>query len=484
MERLSLSTFPTPAIDRGQLGSGIVHLGVGAFHRAHQAVLTEDAMLATGDTRWGITGVTQRSRTVVEQLGPQDGLFTLSQRGAGSGLLRVVSSLRDIIPGHERPQQVVDAISAATTTVVTLTVTEKGYRIDPRTRRLALHDAAIQQDLAGGPARTAIGQIARGLQGRLRTDTGPINIISCDNLPSNGALTRTLVRDFIAALPGGEADALDAWVRENVAFPDTMVDRMVPATTVADLDAVEQELGLRDEGAVIAEPFRQWVIEDQFVAARPAWERAGALLTADVLGWETAKLRLLNASHSLLAYLGLAAGLRTIADVVADDAFRTACSRMMIEDVLPTLDLPEGLDGRQYIETVLERFANPALGHTTAKVGNDGSQKLGPRLLATITAALAAGRPPRWAALAAAAWMHHVSTADVAELDDPLARSLKDSLPSSTNSASIVRALVNHLDIFTPELAADTTFTGLLTHWYSIIDKHGPEGLRKEITHG
>jgi fructuronate reductase len=461
-----------------------VHLGVGAFHRAHQAVLTEDAMWATGDTRWGITAVTQRSRTVIDQLGPQDGLFTLTRRGPGAGAMRVISSIREVLAGQDEPEQVIERIGAPGTTVVTMTVTEKGYRIDPRSGGLNLHDPQIQEDLAGAPARTAIGQITRGLQQRHRTGAGAINVVSCDNLPANGALTRTLVTDFIAALPSNEADPLHAWVEENVAFPDTMVDRMVPATTAADLDAVEQELGLRDEGAVVAEPFFQWVLEDRFAADRPRWEDAGALLTADVAGWEAAKLRLLNASHSLLAYLGLATGKSTIAEAVAEDAFHTACRRMMAEDVLPTLDLPAGLDGQQYTAKVLQRFANPALGHTTAKVGNDGSQKLGPRLLSTITEALAAGHPPRWAALAVAAWMHRVATAPANELDDPLAPQLKVSLPASAGAADVVQALLGRTEIFTPELAANTIFRDLLIDWYRIIDTHGLEGLRNEIHHG
>ncbi|MGQ1797401.1 mannitol dehydrogenase family protein [Kocuria oceani] len=461
-----------------------MHLGVGAFHRAHQAVLTEDAMLTAGDTRWGITGVTQRSRTVVDQLGPQDGLFTVTERGDGAAPLRVVSSIREVLPGHDEPEQVIQRIGAPATTVVTLTITEKGYRIDPRTGRLDLHDPQIRRDLAGAPARTAIGQIARGLQQRHRTGAGAINVISCDNLPANGVLTRTLVTDFIAALPSNESDLLHAWIQENVAFPDTMVDRMVPVTTSADLDAVEQELGLRDEGAVIAEPFFQWVLEDHFLADRPRWEDAGALLTTDVGGWEAAKLRLLNASHSLLAYLGLATGKRTIAEAVAEEAFHTACRRMMDEDVLPTLDLPKGLDGQEYTAKVLERFANPALGHTTTKVGNDGSQKLGPRLLSTITTALAAGHPPRWATLAVAAWMHRVATAPADELDDPLAPQLKASLPASAGAADVVQALLGRTEVFPPELAANTTFRDLLIDWYRIIDKHGLEGLRNEIHHG
>src|SRR5690606_5473043 len=209
-------------------------------------------------------------------------------------------------------------------------------------------------------------------------------VVSCDNLPGNGARTAALVADFAEALPGARGERLGAWVREHTAFPATMVDRMVPATTPADLDAVQAELGLRDEAAVVAEPYIQWVLQNRFAAPRPAWEKAGAHFTDDVRPWEEAKLRVLNAGHSLLAYLGLAGGHPTIAGAAADEVVAAALHGLLHEEVLPTLAPPEGLDPQAYAASVLRRFANPALGHTTAKVASDGSQKLGPRLLCTV----------------------------------------------------------------------------------------------------
>jgi fructuronate reductase len=441
-------------------------------------------MLATGASDWGIVGVTQRSDTVARQLTPQDGLFTVTERGTGAAPLRVVSSIVEAISGRDEPNAVVDRIAADSTQVVTLTVTEKGYRIDPHTGSLNLADEQVQADLAGNPPLTAIGQVTRGIQKRARTGGGPLTVVSCDNLPGNGELTGTLVRAFATALPENESVPLLAWLEDNVTFPSTMVDRMVPATTNADLDAVEHELGLRDEAAVIAEPFMQWVIEDNFAGDRPAWEQAGALFSNDVAAWEAAKLRLLNASHSLLAYLGLAAGMKTISDAVGEDAFRTACRLMLAEEALPTITLPDGLDGATYCAQILERFANPALGHTTAKVGSDGSQKIGLRLLTTIRANLDAGREPRWAALAVAAWMHHVAGTAVVDLNDPLAEELHAALPAERSAVTVVPALLSIRSIFDADLAANTTFADLLTHWYRLIDTDGLDGLRKEITHG
>ncbi|MDQ0634189.1 fructuronate reductase [Arthrobacter pascens] len=447
-------------------------------------MFTEDAMLATGDSDWGITGVTQRSDTVARQLVPQDGLFTVAERGSGAAPLRLVSSIVEAVSGRDHPETVVDRIAADSTQVVTLTVTEKGYRIDPHTGSLNLADEQVRGDLAGNPPLTAIGQVARGIQRRALTGAGPLTVVSCDNLPGNGELTGTLVRAFAAALPEDESRPLLGWLEDNVTFPSTMVDRMVPATTAGDLDAVERELGLRDEAAVVAEPFMQWVIEDNFAGDRPAWEKAGALFSSDVAAWEAAKLRLLNASHSMLAYLGLASGKATISDAVGEDAFRFACQRMMAEDALPTMRLPQGLDGKTYCAQVLERFANPALGHTTAKVGSDGSQKIGLRLLTTARATLDAGREPRWAALAVAAWMHHVASTAAVDLNDPLADQLQKALPAERSAATVVPALLGVRSIFDAELAANTTFADLLRHWYRIIDTDGLDGLRKEITHG
>ena len=461
-----------------------MHLGLGAFARAHTAVLTENAMRSSGDFGWGITGVTQRSDAVARQLAPQDGLFTVTERGRGAAPVRVVSSIVEALSGRDYPGTVTERIAAPSTSVVTLTVTEKGYRIDPRTGTLNTADDQVQADLAGRAPQTSIGQIARGIQRRARADAGPLTVVSCDNLPGNGELTRNLVHAFAAALPAKEADPLLSWLAANVSFPSTMVDRMVPATTAGDLDAVERELGLRDEAAVVAEPFLQWVIEDNFTSRRPRWEDAGALFSSDVAAWEAAKLRLLNASHSMLAYLGLATGKATISDAVGEDAFRTACSRMMAEDALPTISLPAGMDGTTYCAQVLSRFANPALGHTTDKVGSDGSQKVGLRLLTTVRGSLDAGREPRWAALAVAAWMHRVASTPAAELNDPLAQDLNDLLPANRTAATVVPALLGCRSIFDGGLAAHRGFADLLIHWYRIIDTHGLDGLRNEINHG
>lgn len=431
-----------PAVDPREVEVGIVHLGLGAFHRAHQAVHTEDAAAATGETRWGILGVTQRSARVAEQLAPQDGLYGVLTKGRDTASLRVIGSLRGVaFPGAQTPE-VLDRLAAPTTHVVSLTVTEKGYRRAPGGGP-DLDDAGTQGDLAAlaaelgapgagaadaRPAATSTGLLVRGLARRHATSGAPVTVVCCDNMVDNGAQVRRIVTGLLDATPG--AEALRAWVEESVRFPGTMVDRIVPATTEEHRAQARGILGLRDEGLVVGEPFTQWVIEDDFAGPRPAWERAGATLTGDVAPYERAKLRVLNATHSTLAYLGALHGYRTIAEAVQDPALEQVARALIDEDVLPTLTPPDGLDLHAYRDSVLERFANPSTGHTTIQVAMDGSQKLPFRLLATAADRLAAGAVPHAVARAVAAWVVFVQrgasvTGDALPLDDPLADVLR-----------------------------------------------------------
>lgn len=435
------ATWIPPAVDPRAVEVGIVHLGLGAFHRAHQAVHTEDAAAATGESRWGILGVTQRSARVAEQLAPQDGLYGVLTKGRDTTSLRVIGSLRGVaFPGSQTPE-VLDRLAAPTTHVVSLTVTEKGYRRAPGGGP-DLDDAGTQADLTAlvgelgapgsgldaRPAATSMGLLVRGLARRHATSGAPVTVVCCDNMVDNGAQVQRIVTGLLDAVPG--AEALRAWVEESVRFPGTMVDRIVPATTEEHRAQARGILGLRDEGLVVGEPFTQWVVEDDFAGPRPAWERAGATLTGDVAPYERAKLRVLNATHSTLAYLGALHGYRTIAEAVQDPALEQVARALIDEDVLPTLTPPDGLDLHAYRDSVLERFASPNTGHTTIQVAMDGSQKLPFRLLATAADRLAAGAVPHAVARAVAAWVVFVRrgtsvTGDVLPLDDPLADVLR-----------------------------------------------------------
>jgi fructuronate reductase len=324
----------------------------------------------------------------------------------------------------------------------------------------------VRADLAGG-AGTAIGQLVWGLAARAAGSGAPVSVLSCDNLTDNGHVLRGLVLDFCHALPSGRGDRLASWVEEHVAFPCSMVDRIVPSTTDADRAEAAAILGLGDEALVVAEPFRQWVVQDRFVAGRPAWEKAGADLVDDVRPYELLKLRMLNGTHSLLAYLGALRGYDTIAEAVADDELACAATSYLTEDAAPTLDAPPGLDPAAYGKQVLERFANPALRHTTVQVGMDGSQKLPLRLLGTVRDRLAAGAAPTWAALGVAAWMAYVAKgSDVSgralPLDDPLAPVLREAVGTGTDPVTVAHGLLGVRDVFGDDLPDQAVFRNLL----------------------
>ncbi|MEL7977137.1 mannitol dehydrogenase family protein [Isoptericola sp. F-RaC21] len=422
---------------------GIVHLGIGAFHRAHQAVFTELAARATGDRRWGILGVTQRSASVRDQLRPQGGVYSVLTAGTHESRLDLVGAVLDVAWPAEETARVLATIAAPTTHVVTLTVTEKGYvrgadggldveRVRPDLDALADEQADPDDEVRAGA--TAVGLLVRGLAARWRAaqaagERRPITVLTCDNMVDNGRVLERLVGEAVdAALPGARGDGLRSWLAADVAFPCSMVDRIVPATTPEQRDSVERELGARDEGLVVGEPFRQWVIEDRFAGPRPAWEEAGATFTDDVAPWEQAKLRLLNGTHSLLAYSGRLAGHATLAEAVTDPALHERARAFMLDDALPTLLPPDGADLRAYAESLLERFANPATGHTTLQVSMDGTQKIPFRWGGIVADRLATGAVPAGAAFGLAAWSEVVRReAAVGRLvDDPRARELAD----------------------------------------------------------
>jgi fructuronate reductase len=488
--RLSLRSLPalpgalTPRFDPGSLRLGIVHLGIGAFHRAHQAVFTEDAIAAAGGD-WGICGVTQRSRAVVDQLAPQDGLYTVAARDGDGERLRVVGSVRELMWAQADPQALVAQIAAPATRVITLTVTEKGYHHDPATNRLRLDSPEIAADLARQDPHTVVGQLARGLERRRRDGGAPLTVVCCDNLPDNGRVLGGLVREFAARLD--TADALLAWIEESVRFPATMVDRITPATTDEDRARVAAALGADDHGVVVTEPFSQWVIEDDFAAGRPAWEQAGAIVTNDVGPYEQIKLRLLNGSHSTIAYLGALADYELVADAVSPAApFLGVARALMSDDVAPTLDVPDGFDLPAYQSQLLERFANPALRHRTVQIAMDGSQKLPQRLLGTVRDRRRAGAEPALAALGVAAWMRFVSarrTDGGRELpvDDPLEGVMAERVRGHDEPSAIVDALLSIRDVFDEELAGDGVFRDLLTDSLAMLTRDGAERTARAV---
>ena len=463
-----------PSYDPSQHGSGIVHLGVGAFHRAHQAVYT-DTVLAVHGGDWRISGVSLRSPTVAEQLNPQGGLYTVASKDESGCRYRVIGAIERVIVAAQDPHEAIEQMAAPETKIVSITITEKGYCRDPSTGRLAVEHPGIVADLKNPRSPgTAIACIVEALRRRRERGLGSFTVMSCDNLPNNGAAVRQVVVEYSAMAD----DDLSQWIERNTSFPSSMVDRICPATTEADREAAAEVLGLVDRGLVVTEPFSQWVIEDQFCDGRPRWEDAGAEIVSNVAPFETAKLRLLNGSHSAIAYIGCLEGYEYVHEVIGDDSVATFVRHLMRDEIEPTLQVPDGFDVSQYIESVIERFQNSSLAYRTAQVAMDGSQKLPQRILASAMDRMDAGQSISAISLVIAAWIRFVSSEDEQgkrrELDDPLADKLARLPSSSTHSADdVVDAVLNLSDIFEARTARSAFFRNSLVVSLDSIVRYG-----------
>jgi fructuronate reductase len=422
-----------PSYDRAALAPGIVHLGVGAFHRAHQAVHVDDR-LGAGETGWGIVAASLRSPATRDALAPQDGLYTVAVRENDAVSLRVIGSIVGLIVAAEAREKLLGAMADPRTRIVSLTVTEKGYCRSAGSGALDEAHPDIRHDLAdpGAPV-TAPGLIVEALRRRHAAGAKPFAVLCCDNLPANGEAVRRVLTD-LAALQGGDVRRL---IAEDLACPSTMVDRIVPATTDADRAAVAAALGLEDAWPVMTEPFSQWVIEDAFGGpaglARPRFEDSGAELVSDVRAYEKMKLRLLNGTHSTMAYLGQLAGLPTIADVVAEEAFARLVRALMDRELGPTVPgfSPAALDA--YKDALFGRYANAALKHRTAQIAMDGSQKLPQRLVAAARERLSSGQPIALLGLAIAGFCRFMTGTG----EDGAALPVNDPLASRFAEASL-----------------------------------------------
>jgi fructuronate reductase len=462
-----------PAYDVANVACGILHLGIGAFHRAHQAYYT-DAALAHGDGGWGIVGASLRGTGMRDRLAPQDCLYTLVEKSGAGARRRVIGAVREVVYAPDDPARLPALIADPRMRIVSLTITEKGYCHDPASGRLNLAHPDIVHDLAQPQApASAIGILVAGL--RCRHQSGaPVTLLSCDNLPHNGAMLRGIVLDFAARL---DRDAA-RWIEREVSFPCTMVDRIVPATTDALIEETATALGLADAAPVQCEPFSQWVIEDRFAAGRPAWENTGAEMVVDVAPFEEMKLRLLNGSHSMLAYLGYLGGFEYIWKVMREPDYVALMRAMMREEIAPRLALNGRYDLAAYQQTLVARFANPALAHRCYQIAMDGSQKLPQRLLGTIRANLAAGLPIRRLSLAVAAWMRYVGGTDERgrpiAVQDPLAEQLAArAAQAGGDPGAIVDALLGVRAVFGEDLPAAAPFRDELRAALAALIAHG-----------
>jgi mannitol 2-dehydrogenase len=433
---------PVPAYDRDRLAPRIAHVGVGGFHRAHLAVYAHE--LASSGADWGIVGLglLEQDAAMAAALGAQDHLYTLIEKGAGTPSAAVIGSMVGYVhapPGHDAAVR--DLIAAPTTATLSLTITEAGYA----------EPSAAQ--IASGAGAT-FDRLAAALAARRERGSGPLTILSCDNLPGNGDAARR------ATLAATEriAPVLTAWVQETCTFPNSMVDRITPVTADADRAWLRDAFGIEDRWPVVAEPFRQWVMEDDFAGGRPAWDAVGAVFTDRIHDWELYKLRLLNAGHSCIAYLSALAGIAYVHEAMATPVIRTFIEGVLRREAMPTLVEIPGYPRERYVASVLERFSNPGIRDQIERLCVDGSAKFPKFLIPTVACELERNGPVEGAATALAGWARYLATVDARDqaadssgdaarrhaadaLSDPLAfLDFEDVFPSAVRGAERFRA--------------------------------------------
>jgi fructuronate reductase len=462
-----------PAYDRSRQRAGIVHFGIGAFHRAHQAVYTDDAM-AAGDRNWAISGVSLRSPDVRDALQPQGGLYSVTERDTAGERMRVIGSVREVLVGSEDAERIIAALASPHVHIATFTVTEKGYLRDPNRGSLLTTAPDLAHDLQGIAApRTIYGFLERGLVRRRVAGLPGMTLMSCDNLAGNGRQLAALLDEYLER----RDPALAQWARRENSYPCTMVDRIVPATAAADVARIAGALGFEDRAAVVTEGFSQWVIEDRFAGPRPKWEAGGAQFAADVGSFETAKLRMLNGAHSALAYVGLGLGLEYVHQAIADPDLHALVRRIMQEGAASLTPAP-GQDLVAYAETLEHRFANASLGHRLIQIAMDGTQKIPQRWLASIATLLKQGTPPSGLLFALASWIAFACSSQ-RMLDDPLAGRLVEIRERSPDVRAAVSAIVGEGGLFSAAWQADsTTLQGIAAQVRAMAQR----GMRRALT--
>ncbi len=372
----------TPRYDRSALKPHTVHLGVGGFHRAHQAVYLDDLLAIEGMPRWGECGigVLKSDDRMRDALTGQDFFYTVVERSAGEPAARVIGSMTDYVYAPEERERAIEVMAAATTRIVSLTITEGGYYIDEGTGEFLANHPGIQHDLRNPEAaKSSFGLIAEALDRRRLRGLPAFTVMSCDNLQGNGHVTERVLLGYA----GLRKPELQEWIAANVAFPNSMVDRITPQTTPADVAFVAQRFGIEDAWPVVTEPFRQWVIEDTFTYGRPAWERVGGEIVADVAPYELMKMRLLNGSHLAMAYLGALKGYTYVHEVMADALFTEFIAAFM-EEVTPVVPVIPGTSVVEYKATLIKRFQNPTINDQVTRICSEGSAKLPKWLLPSI----------------------------------------------------------------------------------------------------
>ncbi|WP_315708391.1 mannitol dehydrogenase family protein [Brenneria uluponensis] len=468
------ATVQQPHYDRNALKPRIVHIGFGAFHRAHQALLTNRVLNQQGGD-WGICEIVLFSNdTMITSLRQQDHLFTVLEKDAtGNHAIIIGSVCKSLHARVEGIPAILAQLADPEVAIVSLTITEKGYCMDGSSGMLDQNNPLIQQDLADPLHPSSVpGLLAEALRLRHEHGIAPFSVLSCDNVPENGKIAKKAVMESARIR---DAD-LAEWIDSQVTFPNTMVDRIVPAATPETLQQITDALGVADPCGIACEPFIQWVIEDNFVAGRPNWDIAGAQLVDDVLPFEEMKLRMLNGSHSFLAYLGYLAGYEHINDCMEDEHYRQAVYHLMLKEQEPTLRLKDR-DLVTYADQLVTRFSNPALKHRTWQIAMDGTQKLPQRMLASLRWHIERSSDCRCLILGIAGWMRYVSGTDDAgqtiDVRDPLIETLRNIVNTTADDIERVRKLLSLKSVFGDDLPVNNTFVTAVTQAYLALRDHG-----------
>ncbi len=476
---LNKSTAPQSAmLLQSSPATGIVHIGLGNFHRAHLALYTAMAVKDCGGD-WGIFAYSLRSTTIADAMSSQDQLYSIVTISPTSQAIVIPGIHTAAIGGADRVAQTLAEIAKESTKIISLTVTEAGYLISQSSNGLNMQAQEIQHDLQNASSpRSAIGIIVRGLEKRAQSHAAPVTVLSCDNLSGNGNRTRQLVFEFIDAMPSSAL--LRNYVETLVTFPNSMVDRIVPGTEPRHLEMVETGLGVHDSSPVPAEEFTMWVVEDNFAAGRPAWEKAGVIFSDDVAAYELMKLRLLNGTHSLLSYLGGLDGQETIPGARFQPYIEDAVRTILYKEFLPTLTMPPALNADDYINQLFARWSNTVLGDRTSRVGSDGSTKLPQRITEPVLFHAQSGITPQYIALTVAAWLACIAPLNGFEpgenanaMKDPAKAQLVELASRTPDSNQFVEAVFNEMQIFSAELAALPEFLHAVSEYLNQILTEG-----------
>ena len=467
------ASIARPAYDRTKLKPSIVHIGVGAFHRSHMETYLDD--LATSDeegkTEWGVVGVglLLHDGELIRTLGIQDNLYTVVTRSAETTELQVVGTLIETLWAVKQAETVLERMTSPQTKLVSLTITEGGYAFDPETGDLQTDLPAIAHDLHNlGEPQSVYGFLVEALRQRKEAGIAPFTVLSCDNLQHNGDMARKMTLQFAERI----SPELAAWIAESVTFPNSMVDRITPATSDELRRLVGERGGYSDAVPVGCEPFRQWVIEDNFCNERPPLERVGVTFTEDVTPYETVKIRMLNAGHSAIGYLGAGAGYEFIHEIMADPLFSEFLTRLMTEEIAPMLSAPPGMELENYGKSVRERFVNPVLRDGTARICGDASNKIPKFLLPTLRERLAQTLPVPLLSLSLAGWFHALrgktDDGDPLTIADPMSALLEKTAKAGANDPT----LLLKLPIF-GDLAHSETLISELKRWLNLLETQG-----------